>query len=105
LIPEHLRQKVDDFIECNSDLMTTVVGDKFEHGPGLVVRSDNWDTTTHINWEALAKHTIPVLRAACAQGKDVQHITRVTGYFSFTEGFNKGKAGELKDRYRSRDLG
>jgi ribonucleoside-triphosphate reductase len=37
---------------------------------------------------------------ACGS-ENVEGITRVTGYFSRTSGWNKGKRGELKDRYRS----
>lgn len=33
-------------------------------------------------------------------GRDVDHITRVTGYFSRTSGWNKGKIAELADRTR-----
>jgi len=32
---------------------------------------------------------------------DVDHITRVTGYFSRVSGWNKGKKAELTDRYKS----
>lgn len=32
----------------------------------------------------------------------IDHITRVTGYFTKVSGWNKGKKAELKDRYRSR---
>ncbi|MDW5563712.1 MAG: anaerobic ribonucleoside-triphosphate reductase [Methanomassiliicoccus sp.] len=32
---------------------------------------------------------------------DTEGITRVTGFFSKTRGWNKGKMGELKDRYRN----
>lgn len=34
------------------------------------------------------------------RSKDVDGITRITGYYTFTSGWNKGKQGELKDRYR-----
>ncbi len=37
----------------------------------------------------------------CGSDK-VDHITRVTGYFTKVSGWNKGKKAELKDRYRSR---
>jgi len=38
--------------------------------------------------------------------KNVDGITRVTGYFSRVSGWNKGKRGELLDRYRSsKELG
>ncbi|MFA6170220.1 MAG: anaerobic ribonucleoside-triphosphate reductase [Candidatus Margulisiibacteriota bacterium] len=35
---------------------------------------------------------------------NIEGITRITGYFSRVPGWNKGKMGELKDRYRSADL-
>jgi ribonucleoside-triphosphate reductase len=31
----------------------------------------------------------------------VEGITRITGYFTKVSGWNKGKLGELRDRYRS----
>ncbi len=34
-------------------------------------------------------------------GLNIDHITRVTGYFTKVSGWNKGKKAELKDRYRS----
>ncbi|MFH1683359.1 MAG: anaerobic ribonucleoside-triphosphate reductase [Candidatus Margulisiibacteriota bacterium] len=33
-------------------------------------------------------------------GRNIEHITRVTGYFSRVSGWNKGKRGELVDRKR-----
>jgi ribonucleoside-triphosphate reductase len=44
------------------------------------------------------------LRDICphCQSHAVDHITRVTGYFTKVSGWNKGKKGELKDRYRSK---
>jgi hypothetical protein len=33
-------------------------------------------------------------------GRNIEHITRVTGYFSRVSGWNKGKRGELADRKR-----
>jgi len=43
------------------------------------------------------------LREACSYcgSPDVEGITRVTGFFSKTKGWNKGKMGELKDRTRN----
>jgi len=37
--------------------------------------------------------------------KDVYAITRVTGYFSKTSMWNKGKIAELKDRHRENNRG
>ncbi|MFH1392086.1 MAG: anaerobic ribonucleoside-triphosphate reductase [bacterium] len=43
------------------------------------------------------------LRDKCSycSSKNIDAITRVTGYFSRTSMWNKGKIGELKDRYRN----
>ncbi len=32
---------------------------------------------------------------------DIEHITRITGYFTKVSSWNKGKIGELKDRFRN----
>ena len=42
------------------------------------------------------------LRENCpiCSSKNIECITRITGYFSRVSGWNKGKIGELKDRYR-----
>ena len=37
------------------------------------------------------------------QSKDVDGITRITGYFTKISSWNKGKLGELHDRYRNVD--
>lgn len=44
------------------------------------------------------------LRDTCpyCNSTNVEGITRITGYFSKISGWNKGKLGELKDRYRVR---
>ena len=68
---------------------------------GVLIRNTRLETLTHCSFDAIEKNTIDTLMAACTQGKDVDHITRVTGYFSRTSGWNKGKAAELKDRHRS----
>ncbi|MBW2108269.1 MAG: anaerobic ribonucleoside-triphosphate reductase [Deltaproteobacteria bacterium] len=43
------------------------------------------------------------LRDACSfcGSPEVDGITRITGYFTTISGWNKGKVGELKDRYRN----
>lgn len=43
------------------------------------------------------------LKEACSYcgSPDIESITRVTGFFSKTRGWNKGKLGELKDRVRN----
>jgi len=45
------------------------------------------------------------LKESCpsCQSKNIEGITRITGYFSRITGWNKGKLAELKDRYRSQE--
>ncbi|MBU0672509.1 MAG: hypothetical protein KJ732_05735 [Candidatus Margulisbacteria bacterium] len=49
---------------------------------------------------ALANLTSEKLEQVLIGGRNVEHITRVTGYFSRISGWNKGKKGELADRHR-----
>jgi len=75
--------------------------DEHKCGPGLLVWDTKFDTLHHMTPEAFAKLDVHTMNAATARGRDVDHVTRVTGYFSKTSGWNKGKAAELKDRHRS----
>jgi len=68
---------------------------------GIVIRNDRLDTYTKCTFDAVERNDLSTITSACSQGKDVEHVTRVTGYFSKVSGWNKGKAGELKDRHRS----
>lgn len=68
---------------------------------GITIRNETFETLTHATFDAVESNTLETLTASCSQGKNVDHITRVTGYFSRTSGWNKGKSGELKDRHRS----
>ncbi|MBU1617746.1 MAG: anaerobic ribonucleoside-triphosphate reductase [Candidatus Margulisbacteria bacterium] len=45
-----------------------------------------------------------VERCPHCSSANIEGITRITGYFSRVPGWNKGKMGELKDRFRSADL-
>jgi ribonucleoside-triphosphate reductase len=47
--------------------------------------------------------TVRGLHETCTYcgSSDIEGITRVTGFFSKTRGWNKGKMGELKDRHRN----
>lgn len=46
------------------------------------------------------------LKKTCpyCKSRKVDGITRITGYYSFTSGWNKGKRGELKDRFRIKKI-
>jgi hypothetical protein len=50
--------------------------------------------------KALKALTAEKLDQVLTAGRNVEHITRITGYFSRVAGWNKGKKGELADRQR-----
>lgn len=50
--------------------------------------------------KALAELTAAKLDNILTAGRNVEHITRITGYFSRVAGWNKGKKGELTNRQR-----
>jgi len=50
--------------------------------------------------KALAGLSPAKLEQVIIGGRNIDHITRVTGYFSRVSGWNKGKRGELADRTR-----
>ena len=52
--------------------------------------------------KALPSLTAEKLTKLLVGGRDVEHITRVTGYFSRVSGWNRGKRGELVDRHRTK---
>ena len=68
--------------------------------PGYLLVSDRWEVMRHVSKEALAGLTVTMLEDVMCGGKDVDHITRVTGYMSRTSGWNPSKVAELRDRYR-----
>jgi hypothetical protein len=61
---------------------------------------DKEDEKVKITMTALSKITAPELEKVLVNGRNVEQITRITGYFSKIGGWNKGKRGELVDRHR-----
>jgi len=41
-------------------------------------------------------------KCPCCGSENVEHITRVTGFFSKIAGWNRGKVAELEDRNRNK---
>jgi anaerobic ribonucleoside-triphosphate reductase len=72
--------------------------------PGIYVKNKEYDTETHFSEDAIKNHDLDVLVTQTYQGKNVEQITRVTGFFSKVQSWNKGKRGELKDRNRVNDV-
>lgn len=67
---------------------------------GYFIGCEHLDTVAHFSFEAIEKNGWPTLEKQIIQGKNVHHLSRVVGYFSRIENWNKSKRGELKDRQR-----
>jgi len=74
-----------------------------EFGVTVFFRPDDQEhpSGTHFTWDAIKQNDWGRLQGEAKAGRDVTHITRVTGYMSKTSGWNAGKQAELKDRFRS----
>jgi len=77
---------------------------KLDGKEGLFVRNKQLDTVTHFTEEAIKKHNMDFLTLETHHGKNIERITRVTGFFSKTSSWNKGKIAELNDRFRSKEF-
>ena len=62
--------------------------------------SNNPDNCTRITKKVFEKLSPDELLNEINRGLEVEHITRITGYFTKVSQWNKGKRGELKDRIR-----
>ena len=59
---------------------------------------ENW---THVAGWLMLKLDPAGLLKQINRGYEVEGITRITGYFTKTSSWNKGKLGELRDRYKN----
>ena len=72
-----------------------------EGASGVLVENRFYQTKTFFSEEAITARDLDQLLLATHQGRNIEHITRVTGYFSKVSGWNKGKVAELVDRHRT----
>ncbi|MDD5686619.1 MAG: anaerobic ribonucleoside-triphosphate reductase [Elusimicrobia bacterium] len=70
-----------------------------EGKPGYFVGCQWLDTVAHFTQKAIESNEWAMLDKQVTQGKNVEHITRIVGYFSRIENWNKSKLGELRDRH------
>ena len=93
--------KLDDlnaFLESHNEIEWTQ-----DDAGNLYLRHSHFDADDQkvkIEPGALDKITPQKLEQVLVGGRNVDHITRVTGYFSRVSGWNRGKKGELSDRQR-----
>lgn len=69
---------------------------------GILVTNKLFSTKTHFSKKAIEENDILTLLNATHQGKNIDQITRITGYFSQIRSWNRGKTGELKERYKNK---
>ena len=91
-------EELNGFLESNPNVEWTQDDDG-----NLYLRHSIFDgdkEKVKIEPQALARISAFELEKVLIGGRNVEHITRVTGYFSRVSGWNKGKKGELVDRQR-----
>lgn len=72
-------------------------------GAGVIVKFNRNDLMTRLPVAAIEAAEWPVLEEVLTGKREpqvLQHMTRVVGYFSRVENWNKSKVGELKDRQK-----
>lgn len=92
------QEQLNSFLENNPQIEWT----EDEDGNLYLRHSVFADANEKVKIEtgALEKVTPEQLEKILVGGRNVEHITRVTGYFSRVSGWNKGKRGELAERER-----
>ena len=88
-----IQEKVDALV--NDGLEVSIFEDEYR------IINRTFETVTYIGRPTFEEMNVRDIVAATHQGRNVENITRVTGYFAKIKGWNKGKVAELKDRYRS----
>ena len=71
--------------------------------PGVIVRHKPTQMLTRLPAAAVEKADWEVIEEVLVGKREpqaLQHMTRVVGYFSRIENWNKSKVGELKDRQK-----
>lgn len=94
--------KIEQFLEdLKIDPYMTVVKTTKDDIEGYRIYNKQYNTNTFISNEAIEMNDSPILLTCIQHGKNVDVITRITGYFTRTSSWNKGKKGELKDRHKT----
>ena len=86
-------------IECKTDSEFT-----YFRNNDLPWYANNPENCTRITTKVFEKLTPEQLMHEINRGLEVEHITRITGYFTKISQWNKGKRGELRERIRTAKL-
>ena len=94
--------QLNSFLENNKNIECRIDSEySYFRNTDLPWYSNNPDNCTRIAKEVFEKLTPVELIEEINRGLEVEHITRITGYFTKISQWNKGKRGELKDRIRT----
>jgi hypothetical protein len=93
-----------DLVEQHPDLQGIGIDAGCDTGnPGVIVKFRKNDLITRIPVAAVEAAEWDILEEVLTGKREpqvLQHMTRVVGYFSRVENWNKSKVGELKDRQK-----
>ncbi len=92
--------KIEDFISTCIDQGYTWYKGECQGQDGYFVGCERLDTAAHFVPEAIENNGWSTLQGQIVQGKNVRQVTRIVGYYSRIENWNKSKVGELKDRHK-----
>lgn len=94
--------ELKDFLERNSG---TILWMQPEDDLGAIyLKSEEFNEIIRIDLDKLKDITEGEIKLMLAHGKNIEQMTRVTGYFSLIKKWNAGKKAELKDRYRVKEV-
>ena len=86
-----------DKVEAHEELEGVGIKDKTT----IVIKHTPSGLKTEVGLEAVTENDWETLEAVLTGQRDIdvlKHMTRVVGYYSTTDNWNKSKLGELKDR-------
>ena len=92
-----------DRVETDETLKGIGVDSADSKSPGVVVSHRGSGLTTRLPVQAIERAEWNVIEDVLKGKREplaLQHMTRVVGYYSRVENWNKSKIGELKDRHR-----
>jgi len=92
-----------DHVEADEALEGVGIDGMQTDRPGVIVKHRATGLTTRLPVEAIEKIEWSVIEDVLKGIREplaLQHMTRVVGYYSRVENWNKSKVGELHDRHR-----
>jgi len=91
-------EELSNFLEVNQNIYWR--WEEEEKKKFIYLYSKVWKETIKIDMNKINNISIEEIKMALTGGKNVEQITRVTGFFSVVRNWNAGKRAELKNRYR-----